>query len=176
MALNPRNSGKDRPHGCRVGDARQPDMIVGPRPAGGANPIPLGTPLVYGTAPAVVAAGAGFTAAKFAGVAGFEIKSALTYLEQQAGQYAVGEPVSVFQRGSINVKCTGGTPAVGGAVYILVAESEQGDLTNAAVGDFVASKDGTTAANTVQLTNCQWGGPADANGVAELVILTKLNA
>ena len=35
---------------------------------------------------------------------------------------------------------------------------------------------GPTAANTLQLTNCQWGGPADANGIAELVILTKLNA
>lgn len=176
MALNPQIIGKDMPHGFAGCYARQPDMIVETRPAGGSTPILFGTPLVYGTAPTVVAAGAGFTAAKFAGVAGFEIKSALTYLEQQAGQYAVGEPVSVFQRGSINVKCTGGTPALGGAVYILVAESEQGDLSNAAVGDFVASKDSTTAANTVQLTNCQWGGPADANGVAELVILTKLNA
>ena len=175
-ALNPQLIGKDMPHGFAGCYARQPDMIVETRPAGGSTPIPYGTPLVYGTAPAVVAAGAGFTAAKFAGVAGFEIKSALTYLDQQAGQYAVGEPVSVFQRGSINVKCTGGTPAVGGAVYILVAESEQGDLTNAAVGDFVASADSTTAANTVQLTNCQWGGSADANGVAELIILPRANA
>ena len=175
-ALNPQLIGKDMPHGFAGCYARQPDMIVETRPAGGSTPIPYGTPLVYGTAPAVVAAGAGFTAAKFAGVAGFEIKSALTYLDQQAGQYAVGEPVSVFQRSSINVKCTGGTPAVGGAVYILAAESEQGDLTNAAVGDFVASADSTTGANTVQLTNCQWGGPADANGIAELVILTRANA
>ena len=176
MGLNPQVIGKEMPHGFAGCYARQPDMIVETRPAGGSTPIPFGTPLVYGTAPTVVAAGAGFTAAKFAGVAGFEIKSALTYLEQQAGQYAVGEPVSVFQRGSINVKCTGGTPALGGAVYVLAAKSAQGDLANAAVGDFVASADSTTAANTVQLTNCQWGGPADANGIAELVILTKLNA
>ena len=176
MPLNPQIIGKDMPHGFAGCYARQPDMIVETRPAGGSNPIPFGAPLVYGTTPTVVAAGAGFTAAKFAGVAGFEIKSALTYLEQQAGQYAVGEPVSVFQRGSINVQCAGGTPAVGGKVYILVAESAQGDLTNAPVGSFVASADSTTPANTVELTNCQWGGPADANGVAELVILTKLNA
>ena len=175
MGLNPQVIGKEMPHGFAGCYARQPDMIVETRPAGGSNPIPFGTPLVYGTAPTVVAAGAGFTAAKFAGVAGCEIKSALTYLDQSQGQYAVGEPVSVFQRGSINVKAYG-TPALGGAVYILVAESAQGDLSNAAVGDFVASKDSTTAANTVQLTNCQWGGPADANGIAELVILTKLNA
>lgn len=174
--LNPQVIGKEMPHGFAGCYARQPDMIVETRPAGGTAAIPYGTPLAYGTKPAVVPAGAGFTAADFAGVAGFEIKSALTYLDQQAGQYAPGEPVSVFQRGSINEKCTGGTPAVGGAVYILVAESEEGDLTNSEVGDFVATKDSTTAANTVQLTNCQWGGPADANGIAELVILTKLNA
>ena len=175
MALNPQIIGKDMPHGFAGCYARQPDMIVETRPAGGSTPIPFGTPLVYGTAPTAVAAGSGFTAAKFAGVAGFEIKSAVTWPTQD-GQYAVGEPVSVFQRGSINVKCTGGTPALGGAVYILVAESEQGNLTNAAVGDFVAAADSTTSTNTVQLTNCQWGGPADANGIAELVILTKLNA
>lgn len=176
MGLNPQIIGKEMPHGFAGCYARQPDMIVETRPAGGDAAIPFGAPLVYDDG-AVVQAGASFAAATdFVGVAGCEIKSALTYLDQQAGQYAPGEPVSVFQRGSINVKCTGGTPALGGAVYILVAESEQSDLTNAAVGDFVASKDSTTAANTVQLTNCQWGGPADANGVAELVILTKLNA
>lgn len=177
MGLNPQVIGKEMPHGFAGCYARQPDMIVETRPAGGKAAIAFGTPLVYdATKPAVVAAGAGFTAAAFAGVAGCEIKSALTYLDQQAGQYAPGEPVSVFQRGSINVKCTGGTPALGGAVYVLAAKSAQGDLANAAVGDFVASADSTTAANTVQLTNCQWGGPADANGIAELVILTKLNA
>lgn len=175
-ALNPQVIGKEMPHGFAGGYARQPDMIVNTRPAGGSNPIPFGAALTYGTKPAVVAAGAGFTAANFAGVAGKEIKSALTYLDQSAGSYAVGEPVSVFQRGSINVKCAGGTPAEGGAVYVLVAESAQGDLTNAAVGDFVASADSTTDTNTVQLTNCQWGGPADANGIAELVILTRANA
>ena len=177
MGLNPQVIGKDMPHGFAGCYARQPDMIVETRPAGGEAAIPFGTPLVYdATKPAVVAAGAGFTAAAFAGVAGFEIKTALTYLEQQVGQYAPGEAVSVFQRGSINVKCAGGTPAVGGKVYILAAKSAQGDLKNAPVGSFVASADSTTPANTVELTNCQWGGPADANGVAELVILTKLNA
>ena len=176
-ALNPQVIGKEMPHGFAGCYARQPDMIVETRPAGGESAIPFGAPLVYDTTkPAVVAAGAGFTAANFVGVAGFEIKSALTYLDQQAGQYAPGEAVSVFQRGSINVKCAGGAPAVGGKVYILVAESEQGGLTNAPVGSFVASADSTTPANTVELTNCQWGGPADANGIAELVILTKANA
>lgn len=174
MALNPQVIGKTMPHGFAGCYARQPDMIVETRPAGGTASIPFGAPLVYDTTkPGVVAAGADFTAAKFVGVAGFEIKSALSYLDQGAGQYAPSEPVSVFQRGSINVKCSKGTPAVGGPVYIRVKANEAAPT--APVGDFEAEAD-ETSSNTVQLTNCQWGGPADANGIAELVILTKLNA
>lgn len=171
-ALNPQLIGKDMPHGFSGCYARQPDMIVETRPAGGSTPIPFGTPLVYDTTkPAVVAAGASFTAAAFAGVAGCEIKSALTYLDQQAGQYAPGEPVSVFQRGSINVKAYG-TPALGGTVYVRTVVSD-GAYTSEPVGAFTATNE---SGKTVALTNCQWGGAADANGVAELVILTKLNA
>ena len=174
MALNPQVIGKTMPHGFAGCYARQPDMIVETRPAGGTASIPFGAPLVYDTTkPGVVAAGADFTAAKFVGVAGFEIKSALSYLDQGAGQYAPSEPVSVFQRGSINVKCSKGTPAVGGPVYIRVKANEAAPT--APVGGFEAEAD-ETSSNTVQLTNCQWGGPADANGTAELVILTKLNA
>lgn len=172
MPLNPQIIGKDMPHGFAGCYARQPDMIVETRPAGGETPIPFGTPLVYDTTkPAVVAAGASFTAAAFAGVAGCEIKSALTYLDQQAGQYAPSEPVSVFQRGSINVKCYDGTPALGGTVYIRTKTSST--YTTGVVGGFSATNE---SGSTVALTNCQWGGPADANGIAELVILTKQNA
>ena len=174
MALNPQVIGKTMPHGFAGCYARQPDMIVETRPAGGTASIPFGAPLVYDTTkPGVVAAGADFTAAKFVGVAGFEIKSALSYLDQGAGQYAPSEPVSVFQRGSINVKCSKGTPAVGGPVYIRVKANEAAPT--APVGGFEAEAD-ETSSNTVPLTNCQWGGHADANGIAELVILTKLNA
>lgn len=170
-ALNPQVIGKEMPHGFAGCYARQPDMIVNTRPAGGETPIPFGAPLVYdATKPAVVAAGAGFTAAAFAGVAGAEIKTALTYLDQQAGQYAPGEPVSVFQRGSINVKAYG-TPALGGTVYVRTAAS--GTYTTEPVGAFTATNE---SGSTVALTNCQWGGAADANGIAELVILTRANA
>lgn len=172
MALNPQIIGKEMPHGFAGCYARQPDMIVETRPAGGETPIPFGTPLVYdSTKPAVVAAGASFTATTFVGVAGFEIKSALTYLDQQAGQYAPGEAVSVFQRGSINVKCYDGTPALGGTVYVRTGTSET--YTTGVVGGFSANNE---SGKTVALTNCQWGGPADANGIAELVILTRANA
>lgn len=172
MGLNPQIIGKEMPHGFAGCYARQPDMIVETRPAGGSSNIVYGTPLVYDTDKvSVIPAGSTFTAAAFAGVAGFEIKSALTYLDQQAGQYAPGEPVSVFQRGSINVKVYDGTPALGGTVYIRTATS--GTYTTGVVGGFSATNE---SGSTVALTNCQWGGPADANGIAELVILTKLNA
>lgn len=172
MPLNPQIIGKEMPHGFAGCYARQPDMIVETRPAGGETPIPFGTPLVYDTdGVSVVPAGATFTAAAFAGVAGFEIKSVLTYLDQQAGQYAPGEPTSVFQRGSINVKCYDGTPALNGTVYVRTAAS--GTYTTGVVGGFSATNE---SGSTVALTNAKWGGPADANGIAELVILTKLNA
>ena len=172
MGLNPQVICKEMPHGFAGCYARQPDMIVETRPAGGETPIPFGAPLVYdATKPAVVAAGATFAAANFVGVAGCEIKSALTYLDQQAGQYAPGEPVSVFQRGSINVKCYDGTPALGGTVYVRTGTSET--YTTGVSGGFSANNE---SGKTVALTNCQWGGPADANGIAELVILTRANA
>lgn len=170
-ALNPQVIGQEMPHGFAGCYARQPDMIVETRPAGGSDPIPFGAPLVYdSTKPAVVAAGASFAATSFVGVAGFEIKSALTYLDQQAGQYAVGEPVSVFKRGHINVKSYG-TPALGGAVYVRIAASDT--YTTEPVGCFTATNE---SSNVVALTNCQWGGAADANGIAELVIFDQINA
>ena len=172
MALNPQIIGKDMPHGFAGCYARQPDMIVETRPAGGETPITFGTPLVYDTDNvSVIPAGATFAAADFAGVAGFEIKSVLNYLEQAAGQYAPGDPTSVFQRGSINVKAYG-TPALGGTVYVRTVVSD-GAYTSEPVGAFTATNE---SGKTVALTNCQWGGPADANGIAELVILTKQNA
>ena len=133
MGLNPKVIGKEMPHGFAGCYARQPDMIVNTRPAGGGAPIPFGTPLKYDGAE-VVPMGAAATAAQFVGVAGAEIKSALTYLDQSQGQYAPGEPVSVFQRGAINVKCQRGTPALGGAVYVRITAN--GSFSTAAVGGF----------------------------------------
>ena len=171
-ALNHQVIGKEMPHGFAGCYARQPDMIVETRPAGGSGNIVFGSPLVYDTdGVSVVQAGASFAAANFAGVAGSEIKSALTYLTQQDGQYGPGEPVSVFQRGSINVKCYDGAPALGGTVYVRTKASET--YTTGVVGGFSATNE---SGSTVALTNCQWGGSADSNGIAELVILTKLKA
>ena len=170
MGLNPQTIGTTMPNGFAGSYARQPDMIVNTRPAGGSNPIPFGTPLKYDDG-AVIPMGAAATAAQFVGVAGCEIKSALTYLDQSRGQYAVGEPVSVFMRGAVNVFCQRGTPALGGAVYVRITANSS--YPSAVVGGFEAEADST---NTIQLTNCQWAGAADANGIVEMRILTLNNA
>lgn len=168
--LNPQVIGTTMTAGYAGSYARQPDMIVNTRVAGGSANIPFGAPLVY-SAGTVVQMGASATAAQFVGVAGREIKSSLTYLEQSPGEYAPGDAVSVFQRGSIQVYCQNGTPALGGTVYVRTVYN--GTYENAKVGGFEAVAD---SSNSVALTNCQWGGPPDANGIAELVILTRLNA
>lgn len=173
MGLHPQNIGTAMPHGFAGSYARQPDMIIDTRPAGGTEQIAFGAPLKYDANGAVVVMGAAATAAQFAGVAAREIKSALNYLEQGAGAYAPGEAVPVFKRGAINVKCQNGTPKLGGKVYVRVTANEA--VPTAVVGGFEAVAD-ATAANTVELTNCQWAGPADANGIAELRILTMTNA
>ena len=169
MGLKPQNIGAAMPHGYAGSYARQPDMIVTTRPAGAE--LVFGAAAKYTAAGAVVPMGAGDAASAFVGVAAREVKSALSYLDQNVGRYAEKEAVPVFQRGSINVICQKGTPKLGGAVYIRIAANES--YPTAAVGGFEAEADDK---NTVQLTNCQWAGPADAGKVAELRILTMTNA
>ena len=124
MALNPQVLGTDMPHGFAGCYARQPDMIITTRPAGGTANIPFGAPLIYDSSKNVIQADATATAATFVGVAAAEIKSSLDYLNPGTGAFAPGEAVGVFQRGSINVKCYDGSPALGGTVYVRIAESD----------------------------------------------------
>lgn len=169
MGLHPQNIGTEMPHGYAGSYARQPDMIVTTRPAGAQ--ITFGAAVKYDAAGAVVPMGAGDTVDAFVGVAAREIKSALSYLDQNVGQYAQKDAVPVFQRGAVNVICQKGTPKLGGTVYIRVAANAS--FPTAAVGGFEAEAD---SANTAALTNCQWAGAADANKVAELRILTMNHA
>ena len=171
MGLNPQTIGQSMPNGFAGCYARQPD-IVNTRPAGGSAAIPFGTPLKYSSG-AVVAMGASDTADLFVGIAGAEIKSALTYLDQYQGEYAVGEPVSVFQRGCINVYCQHGTPALGQPVYLRITAN--GSYSSAVVGGLEQSTDDDSG-KLIELPNCQWAGPADANGIAEMRIMTMVNA
>lgn len=169
--LNPQVIGAEMDHGFAGSYARQPDMIIATRPVGVQEPLPFGTALMYDAKGAVVPMqGSGITVDQFAGVAARELRSALSFTDQNTGAYTTGDAASVFQRGSINVLCQKGTAKRGGAVYVRIVENESHP--GAAVGGFEAEADST---NTVQLTGCQWGGAADANGVAELVILTRQN-
>lgn len=168
------NIGLSMPHGWAGSFTRQPDLIVDSHPLGGSKCVGFGAPLAYGTgadAGKVVPFGTGHTADDFVGVAARELKSALTYLEQDVGEYIPGETVSVLKRGCVNVVCQVGVPALGGKVYVRVASNE--GIPTGVVGGFEAQADG---ANTVELTNCRWRGGADADKVAELRILTMHNA
>ena len=160
--------GKSLNHGFAGSFARMPDSIIVTRPNNGGD-ILFGSPLMYDDKGGVIPVNDTFTADKFVGIAGRETKSALTYLDQDSGGvYAPNEAVSVVQRGNINVLCKVGDPLVSGKVYVrIVANGSK------SIGDLEATADG---ANSVALTNAQWGGAKDANGVCELVLLTRINA
>lgn len=155
-------------HGFAGSYARQPDMIINTKPNVGSADIPFGAVVMQDTG-GVKLADATLTAANFVGIAARQIQTAASFTAQNdAGIYAQNDAVSVFQRGRINVKVADGTPALYGNVYVRIAVNgtkQIGDIECAAV-----------TSETVQLTNCQWGGPKDANGVAELVIFNGVGA
>ena len=92
-------------------------------------------------------------------------------MNQNEGGYHKNEAVPVMKRGCVNVICQNGTPAPGGKVYIRTVENES--YPKAVIGGFEAAAD---TGKNAELTNAQWKGSADANGVAEMRILTILNA
>jgi hypothetical protein len=161
--------GKSLNYGFAGSYARTPDVITVTRPnTSGAN-IRLGTVLVYDAAGGVIPADGTFTADKFVGIASRETKTILEYLDQNSGmEFPPLDAVSVFQRGSISMICKVGTPVVGGDVFVRVVADVGKDI-----GDLEAVAD---SVNSVKLTNAQWGGGKDANGVSELVLLTRNNA
>lgn len=161
--------GKSMFHGYAGSYSRQPDTIIDTHPADGA--IAFGAGLVYGTNGVVTVPGASATAAQFVGVACRETKSATNYIAQNEGSYAQYDAVPVIKRGCVNVICQNGTPALDGTVYLRVKENAS--YPNAVVGGFEAAADGS---NSIALTNVKWKGGADANGVAEVRILTTLHA
>ena len=161
--------GKTLQHGYAGSYSRQPDTIIDTHPAAGA--IAFGAGVVYGTGGAVRTAATGDTAAAFVGGAVREVKSALNYLNQNAGSYAQYDAVPVIKRGCVNVICQNGTPALDGDVYLRITANAS--KPNCPVGGFEAAADST---NTVKLTNVKWKGAADVNGVAEIRILETLHA
>lgn len=167
--------GKSLNHGFAGNFARNPDLIAVTRPNNAEENIVFGSALMADSAGGVIPINADFTADLFVGVAGSEHKSAFSYLDQnKGGEYAPKEAVTVVQRGSISVICSQGEPMVGGDVYIRTVADGSKKL-----GDFEATADvddETKAAKNVKLTNAQWGGSVDVNGVAELVLLTRNRA
>lgn len=159
--------GTSMTHGYAGDYSRQPDMIIDTHPLGGTDAVKFGTPLVYDSESNVVAFGASNVAADFVGVASREFKSATSYLSQSEGQYEPGEATSAFKRGCINVLCNVGSPKLGGKVYIRTVANES--IPTGVVGGFEATED---SGKTVMLTNCEWHGEKDANGVAEIRILS----
>lgn len=155
-------------HGFAGSYARQPDMIINTKPNVGTDDIAFGAPLMQ-AAGGVTFPTASLTAANFVGVAARQIQTSDNYFAQNdAGKYKQNEPVSVFQRGRINVFVASGTPALYGDVYVRTVAA-----TGKAIGDFECAAD---SGNNVKLTNCQWGGTKDANGIAELVIFAGIGA
>lgn len=104
-------------------------------------------------------------AGEFAGVAMRRVKSALAYTGQNLGQYITGDACDILERGSITVHVVAGTAKPGAKVYAYKAASAGKE-----VGDFAAAADGT---NTVELADVKFATAADANGVAEIVILNR---
>ena len=161
--------GKSMFHGYAGSYSRQPDTIIDTHPAGGA--IAFGAGVVYGSNGVVRTAATGDTAAALVGIAVREVKSATNYLNQNEGSYVQYDAVPVIKRGCVNVICQNGTPALDGDVYLRITANAS--LPNAVVGGFEAAADST---NSVKLTNVKWKGGKDANGVAEIRILTTLHA
>lgn len=159
--------GKTMTHGYAGDYSRQPDMIIDTHPLGGAEPVKFGMPLAYDANGDVIGFGAAHTATDFVGVTSREIKTATAYLSQSAGQYEPNEAASVFKRGCINVLCNVGTPKLGGKVYIRTVKNDS--IPTGVVGGFEAAED---TGKTIELTNCEWHGGKDTNGVAEIRILS----
>ena len=159
--------GRTMTHGYAGDYARQPDMIIDVHALGGTEPVVSGMPLVYNKESQVIGFGEHNVAADFVGVASREIKSATEYLSQSVGKYQPNEAVSVFKRGCINVLCKVGTPKLGGKVYIRVVANES--IPTGVIGGFEAAED---TGKTIELTNCEWHGEKDTNGVAEIRILS----
>lgn len=151
--------------------AHQPDMVIETLPNVDTTDIVFGRPVMYDNSDAfggVKNVDATTTADTFLGVASKEVKANYIFDEQNTGgRYRPNEPTSVFERGSITVLCTTGSPVRNGAVYVRTVAS--GAL---AVGDFETTE---VTGENILIPNARWGGPKDARNAAELVLLTRAN-
>jgi hypothetical protein len=147
--------------------ARTPDQIIRSYPvADDADDILFGAAVTRAGSDGTVKPAETLTAAtEFLGVAVRRVQSAKIYPQQNVGTYSENEIADVILRGAVSVTVTAGAPTIGGAVYI-----------RKATGLFVTAAEGSAGVDTLLLSNCQWGSEADANGVAELVLLERTGA
>lgn len=147
-----------------------PKTTVMNRPTG-TGPILFGAPVKLNAANTYDPLAGADTAAVFAGIALRNVKQQTVYLTNAPGQYSQNEPADVLTVGyvTVNVNPSAALTA-GGPVYAVF------DSTGAFLYFDVAA---ATAPNTsIQLNNAQWsqGGAPDANGIAELALLTPAKA
>jgi len=145
--------------------------------------VPFGYPVVLNTDNTFSkfgASGSGVsaaTAATFGGIAVSEVKQVLTYGSNATGEYTPNQPCDVLEIGTATVfvsDTTANAPTAGGKVYICTAAGN-GSLT---VGELFAAvaPTGIGTGTVVELTNVRFTtGKVDANKVAEVTILTRVN-
>lgn len=153
--------------------ARTPDDIVTSRQlAATSEAVPFGACLMVSDDNTYTAVDSTFTAAKFGGIALRVVKQAISYAQQEETAYNPGDMTNALNRGAVAVVCRNGTPSAGGAVYVRIKANSA--VEDGVVGGFEAVADST---NSILVPNLQWtNGYVDANGVAEITILTRANA
>lgn len=167
-------------HGFAGAYARQPGMVIVTRPnKESANSIKFGAPVMQATG-GVKNITSSCTAAEFVGFAVNQIQTSASFEHQnEGGEYAPNDPVSVIRCGNVNVYVNDGSPALYGKVYIRITASGTKQ-----VGDIECSEDKTGTGTeqdpyvykTICLENCQFAGPKDANNIAEVSIYTSIGA
>ncbi|MDO5829430.1 MAG: hypothetical protein Q4Q25_04685 [Methanocorpusculum sp.] len=164
--------GKSMNYGYAGNYARTPDDIVADRKlAVDSAAIPFGNAVALKADNTYTAVDENFTATAFAGIALRTVKQATSYQNQNIVEYQPGEMMSALERGAATVVCNVGTPTAGGPVFIRIKANAA--VPNGVVGGFEAQAD---AGNTVQLPNAKWtNGYVDANKVAEVTLLTRVN-
>lgn len=157
--------GKKLNLGVVGGLTRQIDNLIIALPNVGSAAIAFGAPVVRATDGCELWK-SNSAYADFLGIALRIVKTNETYAQNDA-EYVEGDTVDILTRGGVAVECVKDTtatasPAPGGAVYI-----------RKATGVFVAAAEGAAGADTIQLTNAVWASGLDANGLAEITLLTR---
>ncbi len=142
------------------------------------DPCVLNADDTYSSVADLLLAGGSFSMANFAGIAGREVKTYLSYPPSNSlGGYEPGDEADVIERGNTPVVCNVGTPTSGGKAYVRIKANVL--VAAGVVGGFEAANgvDSTDTEYCIELTNCRWESTlVDGNNVAELAILSRNQA